>query len=172
MTLDSDNVGLHFRATPADTQLGKDTVELVSRGDLDAMSFGFTVGDQEWLEEKADDGTTQTIRTIERDRIAHGCECRLPMPAYPQTSVGTGARSLWPDGIPVEVRSHPNPRVVKVKRLTTGTPPLTAASMKARARALQIELGLRSRADADDETDCDCPCENCEAGDCQSLQLR
>lgn len=48
MNLNVTDKGLYFRAEMADTQLGKDTYKLIKRGDLSAMSFGFTVEKDTW----------------------------------------------------------------------------------------------------------------------------
>jgi len=48
MSLEVTDKGLYFRAQMADTQLGKDTYKLIKRGDLSAMSFGFTVEKDTW----------------------------------------------------------------------------------------------------------------------------
>jgi len=47
LVLNSDSHGLGFRLDLPDTQLGRDTAELVRRGDLKGMSFGAVVGDVE-----------------------------------------------------------------------------------------------------------------------------
>ncbi len=47
LSLSSDDHGLGFRLDLPDTQLGRDTAELVRRGDLRGMSFGAVVGSVE-----------------------------------------------------------------------------------------------------------------------------
>jgi hypothetical protein len=77
---------LDVRIDPPDTQVGRDAVTLIGRGDVSQMSFGFVVkqGGDEWKKER--DGT-QT-RILKRG----GCErlfdvSPVTYPAYPQTSV-------------------------------------------------------------------------------------
>jgi len=48
LTLTITNRGLHFTAKLPDTQLGRDTYELLKRGDLKDMSFGFNVQKDSW----------------------------------------------------------------------------------------------------------------------------
>ena len=43
LVLATDDHGLHIRADIAQTNIGKDVYELIRRGDLDKMSFAFTV---------------------------------------------------------------------------------------------------------------------------------
>lgn len=76
-----DSTGLHMTAQLPDTEAAKEVYEAVKRGDVQGMSFAFTVapnGDT-W----SDDGTTRTITQI--NKIFEVSVC--PYPAYPQTSV-------------------------------------------------------------------------------------
>jgi len=59
LTLQNTERGLYFSANMPDTTLGKDTLELVKRGDLRSMSFGFTVEEDSW-----DTKQTPQIRTV------------------------------------------------------------------------------------------------------------
>lgn len=43
-----DEVGLRVEIDPPDTQLGRDALELVRRGDVDQMSIGFFVEEETW----------------------------------------------------------------------------------------------------------------------------
>jgi HK97 family phage prohead protease len=43
LTLESDNIGLKFRASVPDTNLGNDTWEMIKRGDYTDCSFSFSV---------------------------------------------------------------------------------------------------------------------------------
>lgn len=81
MELKTSAAGLEMLATLPDTQEARAVYEAVKRGDLDGMSFAFTVpegGDHY-------DAATNT-RTIYK--IAKVYECSVvPYPAYPQTSI-------------------------------------------------------------------------------------
>ena len=91
MSLELDQAGLTFMATLPDTASAKEVYEAVKRGDLNGMSFAFTVpegGDSY-------DAATNT-RTI--SRIAKVYECSVvPYAAYPTTSVE--ARSAIESGL-------------------------------------------------------------------------
>lgn len=81
MQLELGTVGLELTATLPDTQEARAVYEAVKRGDLDGMSFAFTVpaGGDTW------DAATNT-RTI--TKIAKVYECSIvPFPAYPTTSI-------------------------------------------------------------------------------------
>ena len=81
MSLELDPAGLTFTATLPDTESAREVYEAVKRGDLNGMSFAFTVpegGDSY-------DAATNT-RTIYK--IAKVYECSVvPYAAYPTTSV-------------------------------------------------------------------------------------
>lgn len=63
MRLTVDSVGLHYDIDAPDTQVGRDTVVSIERGDMDGSSFSFTVepGGDSW-----DDSTSPPIRTVNR----------------------------------------------------------------------------------------------------------
>ncbi len=62
MTLEEDSVGLKYTITPPDTQMARDLIESIRRGDINQSSFAFSMagGKEEWEEKK--DGTV--IRTL------------------------------------------------------------------------------------------------------------
>lgn len=80
-----DERGLGFENEPPNTQIGRDAMVSIERGDVDQMSFGFTVlpnGD-EWYEE--DDGTL--VRTLKRGGGKLTEISPVTFPAYKDTSV-------------------------------------------------------------------------------------
>ena len=85
LSLREDDHGLHVRIKPPDTTAGRDTVESLRRGDVDQMSFAFSVVSDEW---NTDDG--QEVRTI-NDVDLHDVSI-VTYAAYPDTSVAV--RSL------------------------------------------------------------------------------
>lgn len=87
LSLFEDSHGLRFELVLPKTQLGADIAELVARGDVSQMSFGFGVppGGDSWSSERG-----QTIRTVHQ---AHLYEISLVAePAYEQTSVALRAK--------------------------------------------------------------------------------
>lgn len=85
LQLTIDEFGLFIRAELADTTTGRDLYTLIKRGDIDKMSFAFTV-----LEDTYDrDNRTRTINKIDKlfDVAA------VDFPAYESTSIS--ARSFF-----------------------------------------------------------------------------
>lgn len=103
LRMSQDKTGLHFECdTNAQTRIASDVQSMVERGDIDGCSFGFSVRKCTWREETDGDGNTVNYRDIEDvDLYDVG---PVTYPAYEGTSVS--ARSLWPMGVPAEVRSH------------------------------------------------------------------
>jgi len=62
LRLSEDEKGLRIELSPPDTELGRETVELIRRGDLDGMSFGFRVDPDgaQWN----DDGTERVVTDV------------------------------------------------------------------------------------------------------------
>lgn len=88
LKLNIDETGLHFRALLPDTTLGRDTMEMVRRGDLSNCSFGFTVAKDSWS--KVDGVNKRSI-----DKIKRMFEISLvSIPAYSDTDVAVAKRSL------------------------------------------------------------------------------
>ena len=80
MKLYEDQRGLYFEAELADTQEARDLYTLVSRGDVDQMSFAFRVIRQKWNDDR-------TERTLTEVSLADGDVSIVTYPAYPATSV-------------------------------------------------------------------------------------
>jgi len=87
MTLTEDSRGLKVDAELANTSAGRDVAELLRRGDLDAMSFGFSVpsGGDSWN----DAGTERTLNSVRLFEVSV-----VAMPAYPETSGTATVRGL------------------------------------------------------------------------------
>jgi HK97 family phage prohead protease len=82
LKLSEDENGLLAEITPPDTQLGRDTVTQVDRGDLDKMSFAFRAAEDSW--ERGQDGCY--LRTLRK--IKGLADVTLTdRPAYEETSV-------------------------------------------------------------------------------------
>ena len=87
LKLEEDSYGLRVTATLPETSLGKDVRTLVQRGDVSAMSFGFSVpanGDS-WNTE----GTERTLRSVRIHEVSI-----VAFPAYEQTAGTAMVRSL------------------------------------------------------------------------------
>lgn len=88
LKLEVDKVGLKFSATLPKTTLADDVLENIRVGNIQGMSFGFTVADDSW--QWGANGKPD-VRTIEKlDKLF---EITLtPMPAYPDTKVALSKR--------------------------------------------------------------------------------
>ncbi len=87
LRLFEDNYGLRVEADLPDTQLGRDTAALLKRGDVNSMSFGFTVpqGGDSWSE----DGTERTLKSVRLFEVSI-----VGWPAYSATSGTASVRSF------------------------------------------------------------------------------
>lgn len=81
LTMSEDDRGLKVEIDPPDTQLARDTLVLIERGDLDGMSFAFTVKKQEVLNREG----ALPLRTI-LDVDLYDVSV-VTFPAYKQTDV-------------------------------------------------------------------------------------
>lgn len=85
LNLVEDERGLKVRAELPNTTLGRDTAELIRRGDIDSMSFGFSVIKDSW----DDSGTNRTLNAVR----LHECSI-VAFPAYSGTAGTTIMRGL------------------------------------------------------------------------------
>jgi HK97 family phage prohead protease len=85
LTLTEDARGLKVTAQLPNTQLGRDTAELLKRGDVDSMSFGFNVIKDKW-NAQGDERTLEAVRLFEVSIVA--------FPAYAATAGTATVRSL------------------------------------------------------------------------------
>ncbi|EMI5490885.1 HK97 family phage prohead protease [Providencia stuartii] len=87
LQLTEDATGLRFELTPPDTQLGRDVLTLVERGDIDGMSFGFRAIKDQW-----DISQEPYVRTVLEAELREITITSLP--AYPDSGVEIAKRSL------------------------------------------------------------------------------
>jgi HK97 family phage prohead protease len=91
MDITVDESGVRYSIDPPDTGVGKDTMEMVRRGDIDGSSFMFTVREDKW--EKPENDGDPYKRTITKfDRVFEMGP--VVGPAYPQTDATVGKRTL------------------------------------------------------------------------------
>jgi HK97 family phage prohead protease len=87
LSLSEDDRGLRVSAKLPNTNLGRDTAELIRRGDIDSMSFGFSTprdGDT-W----SADGTERTLNSVRLHEVSI-----VAFPAYTATAGTTQVRGL------------------------------------------------------------------------------
>jgi uncharacterized protein len=88
LRLGVDEIGLWYEFEAPDTQVGRDLVTSLKRGDVDQSSFSFTVAadGQEWTETRDGDGPTIYTRTIKRVSRLYDVS-PVTYPAYPDATV-------------------------------------------------------------------------------------
>lgn len=87
--------GVDYAIDPADTQLTRDLMALMQRGDITGSSFGFYCIDDEW----GTGGDGSVLRTVKRGQLVDVSP--VVDPAYLASSVSV--RTLFPQGIPESV---------------------------------------------------------------------
>lgn len=78
-----DKKGLAVRIKVPDTQVGRDAVTSIDRGDVSQMSFGFQVLEDTW--EPGGDDRSSLVRTIEKVQLFEVSP--VTFPAYPATDI-------------------------------------------------------------------------------------
>lgn len=103
LTLSADAIGLAYDCTPSSGPLSLQAIEAVNRGDVDGASFSFSVVKDKWEEQRDDKGAiVKTTRTIEKAKLYD-----VGPVVYPANPNATSSlRSMFPDGVPPEVRSR------------------------------------------------------------------
>jgi HK97 family phage prohead protease len=82
LSLIEDETGLAVRIDVPDTQVGRDAVVSIERGDVSQMSFGFRVLGDSWT---TDDESDMLIRTVEKVQLYEVSP--VTFPAYPATDI-------------------------------------------------------------------------------------
>lgn len=81
LRLSVDNRGLRYEIDPPDTQVARDVVAMIKRGDLSGSSFAFEVTDEAWVKESG-----KRIRQIRGVKLYDVGP--VTYPAYEATSAG------------------------------------------------------------------------------------
>lgn len=85
-----DSTGLMYEVDPPDTQMARDLLVSMKRGDINQSSFAFVVEDDDWQED--DDG--RLVRTIKKFRRLFDVS-PVTYPAYPDATVGLRSLEAW-----------------------------------------------------------------------------
>jgi HK97 family phage prohead protease len=93
LRLSQDDNGLRVEIDPPDTSYATDLMASMDRGDVDQMSFGFSVVNQRW-----DDVNGQTICTLLEVDLDGGDVSVVTFPAYPDTSAAIRELRMWQGG--------------------------------------------------------------------------
>jgi HK97 family phage prohead protease len=149
LRLKEDDKGLFYDCDTPDTQTARDLQTSIERGDVDQCSFGFMVRKQKWSEEPdPDDPTGKSMMNV---REVHDAELfdvsPVTYPAYTGTDVSKRMNTLFPDGVPAEVRSHVPKLDEEIKRA---------------AADCECDCTRCQRDDCENCTNKECDDENCE----------
>jgi HK97 family phage prohead protease len=101
LSIGIDATGLWYEFEAPDTQVGRDLMTSLKRGDVDQSSFSFTVGrdGQEWTETKDGDGPTIFTRTIKKISRLFDVS-PVTYPAYPDATVALRSLADFRKGEP------------------------------------------------------------------------
>ena len=102
LELSVDTTGLKVDFSIPDTSYGRDLIVSLERGDINQMSFGFQVEEDEWNE---DNTTGAVIRTITKVKRLFDIS-PITFPAYPQTDVAKRSMDEWKESIKAQI--HPD----------------------------------------------------------------
>lgn len=106
LTVKADDVGLYIEAKIANTSIGRDIYELIKRGDISKMSFGFVVEKDSY---KANIRHIESIKAIKEVSV-------VDFPAYDDTSVQAIYRNF--DNARIEAETNQLREALKAVLLT------------------------------------------------------
>ena len=90
LRLSEDDKGLAVEIDPPDTQIARDLMASIGRGDVDQMSFAFRVGEERWTYPEADDDAPVLREIREVSELMD--VSAVTYPAYPDTTVAVRSR--------------------------------------------------------------------------------
>ena len=93
LSLVEDAVGLAVSIRPPETQMARDALVLIERGDVSQMSFGFRTLSDRWHLEKGEE-----IRELVEVKLFDVSP--VTFPAYPQTDVALRSLQAWREAHP------------------------------------------------------------------------
>lgn len=134
LRLAEDEIGLAVEIEPPETQMGRDALVSIRRGDVNQMSFAFAT-----LEDRWDiDENEQYVRTLLRVKLYEVSP--VTFPAYPATSIAVRAGEMDPVyGIRPQVPAE----VQRALAEAAGTPPAARARRAAMGRRLRMAEAMR-----------------------------
>jgi HK97 family phage prohead protease len=126
LRLSEDSKGLRCEIDIPNTTDGNDLWELVERGDISGMSFGFRVTKQEW--DETIDPPVRTIQAVDLIEVS-----AVAWPAYDDTEIGKRALQEWRDARSVD------------DNLNITDPAAAPVSRAAHRARLKMDLDLKVR---------------------------
>lgn len=125
LRLSEDSKGLRVEIDIPNTTDGNDLWELVERGDISGMSFGFSVTKQSW--DETIDPPTRTIEAVDLFEVS-----AVAWPAYDDTEIGKRSLQEWRDA-----------RSGNEENTDPAAAPVSRAAHRARLK-MDLELKVRS----------------------------
>jgi len=89
LSLSTDDAGLAYRIDVPDTQVGRDILVSVRRGDITGSSYAFRVTREEWEDDKEEHRTIRRILDVDLFDVGP-----VSFPAFAGTDVSVAKRSL------------------------------------------------------------------------------
>lgn len=129
LRLSEDAKGLRAEIDLPNTTVGNDLWELVERGDVSGMSFGFSVTKQEW--DDTVDPPKRTILAVELSEVS-----AVAFPAYDDTTIGKRSLEEW--------RSANPPAPAPEEITDPAAAPVTRAVLTRARLKMGLELKARS----------------------------
>lgn len=107
LKLESDSVGLKIRASVPNTTLGRDTFEMVERGDYTDMSFQFSVdaSGEDWIR----DGDGNLLHIVREVSALYDCTICTLRGAYGETVIDVERASRMFTELQIQERGEPDP---------------------------------------------------------------
>ncbi|MBD9542940.1 HK97 family phage prohead protease [Ensifer sp. ENS04] len=131
LRLAEDAKGLAVEIDIPNTTDGNDLWELVERGDVSGMSFGFSVTKQSW--DETVDPPTRTIEAVDLFEVS-----AVAWPAYDDTEIGKRALAEWRSANP----AAPEPAPEQIT--DPAAAPVTKANLTRARLKMDLELKVRS----------------------------
>lgn len=151
-----DEHGLAFRTLCSDRTYEQDLIKSLERGDASRCSFAFSVKnkkvDQRWSRPSGVDYELRELLKVDLYEVS----ILTADPAYSSTSAEVVMRSMFPDGVPVELRDRMQAVVTDVAGVANATDVVDAVIAVEDAE----NIGANSA--------CACACESCVAGNCEN----
>lgn len=148
LRLSVDSKGLAYEIDPPDTQVCRDLMVSMKRGDINQSSFGFYCEKDSWNYD-----TTPVTRTILKATLLD-----VSPVTYPAYAASTSEARNFPDGIPESVKEH-----------LTKPEARDADSEEETASVCQCECQPCQDGDCANCSDPDCQCEGCTCMESRSV---
>ena len=132
LRMQEDGVGLRVEIDVPNTTDGNDLWELVERGDISGMSFGFKVTKETW--DETGDVPVRTIQALELMEVS-----AVAFPAYDDTTIGKRSLEEWRSA------NQPEPLVEPLPAEEITDPAAAPVSRAAHRARLKMDLDQKVR---------------------------